>query len=644
MCAIAGFILKQKHLTEAQLRAQLVTMVSVMAHRGPDNQGIWTQGCVGLGHARLSIIDLSPAANQPMKSEKTGTILVFNGEIYNFRELRQELSDLGFRFHTNSDTEALLHGYDAWGVEVFNRLRGMFAIAIWDHAKRRLVLARDRFGKKPLYYSDTKVGFLFASEIKALLTWKSTQRHPDLGAINEYLTFQYVPTPRTAFKGINKLPPAHYLVIDLDGELLSHPAQMTRYWELPKPEQAQRRIEPRQLQEELIERFKEAVRIRLISDVPLGAFLSGGVDSSAIVAMMAQVGTGTIKTFSIGFSESDYDERRYARMVAERYNTDHEEQVVRPDVISILPRLVWHYGEPFADPSAVPTYCVSQLARRSVTVALNGDGGDECFFGYTRYPAVNALRHLDHIPKPLRLCAARVLEALPLLPKRKRDRAIQLLAEFNLPASKRYEFTIAYFSDRDKQLCYGDAMAEHLSDNALSILDPYFSQASDIVSGARWADIHTYLPDDLMVKVDVASMAHGLESRSPFLDHTLLEWAMTIPMSIHMESGETKMLLKKAMEPFLPHEVLYRPKMGFGCPVDHWLKNEIKELAYDTLLSQKCRGRGLFKSDYVEKMLDEHCSGKNDHHTRLWALLMLEMWFQTWIDPPPEALRSHSAA
>jgi asparagine synthase (glutamine-hydrolysing) len=312
--------------------------------------------------------------------------------------------------------------------------------------------------------------------------------------------------------------------------------------------------------------------------------------------------------------------------------------------MSILPKLVWHYGEPFADPSAVPTYCVSELARRSVTVALNGDGGDEDFFGYTRYPAVNALQRMDNVPIGLRSFAAKALSALPLLQERKRSRMLEFLQEVNQPSSKRYEFTIAYFSDRDKREGYGEAMAEHLDASALSLLDPYFSEHPDMVAGARWADIHTYLPDDLMVKVDVASMANSLECRSPFLDHVLMEWAMTIPRDVHMGGGETKMLLKKAMEPYLPHEVLYRSKMGFGCPVDHWLRDEIKELAYDTLLSDRCRARGLFSPDYVEKMLDDHCSGAANHHTRLWALLMLELWYSTWIDASQESLSHRPAA
>ena len=380
------------------------------------------------------------------------------------------------------------------------------------------------------------------------------------------------------------------------------------------------------------------MRLRLISDVPLGAFLSGGVDSSAVVATMARVGGGRVKTFSIGFSAKEYDETRYARMVAERYATDHEELVVEPDAIAVLPQLIWHYGEPFADPSAIPTYYVSEMARRKVTVALNGDGGDECFLGYNRYKAMHHLSRLDGMPRWSRIGLGRSLAlAPPALQRRfKIPRIRALLQAPDQRPSRRYAFTIVYFTDDDKAAGYGDAMQEHLAGAALDLLEPYFAEADSLVSGANWADIHTYLPDDLMVKVDVASMAHGLESRSPLLDHVFMEWAAELPEQLKMAHGETKALFKSAMEPYLPNELLYRPKMGFGCPVDHWFRNELKEFAYETLLSQSARERGLFRPAYVRQLLEEHCAFTRDHHTRLWALLMLELWFQMWIDSPAE--------
>ena len=564
----------------------------------------------------------------------------FNGEIYNFMELRRELEAAGFQFRSRSDTEVIVYGYQAWGAGVLARLRGMFAVAIWDHASQKLLLARDRLGKKPLYYTHVRDLLLFGSEIKALLTWREVDRRPDTVAIDQYLSLQYVPAPRTAFAAVSKLAAAHYLVAErtAQGWQVGEPVE---FWRLPSPRAAIRRASTQVLTEELIERLKEAVKLRLMSDVPLGAFLSGGVDSSAIVALMAELGSGPVKTFSIGFPNKEYDETGYARMVAERYATDHEEMIVEPDAIAVIPKIVWHYGEPFADPSAIPTYYVSQIARRKVKVALNGDGGDENFLGYSRYAACRRIARFDWIPQPLRGLAASAVPHLPhALHRRSRDRLsafADLLKRSDPRASQRYAFTIAYFLDFQKHEGYTDAMADAVAGSALDLLEPYFQAAPSLVSGANWADIHTYLPDDLMVKVDVASMAHALEARSPLLDHVFMEWAMTIPEDVKMAGGVTKALFKKAMEPYLPHEVLYRPKMGFGCPVDHWFRAELKEMAYDVLLSDAATARNIFRKGYVKNLLDEHVSGAMNHQYRLWALLMLELWFGMWVDQPAEA-------
>jgi len=391
------------------------------------------------------------------------------------------------------------------------------------------------------------------------------------------------------------------------------------------------------LQRELVAHLEEAVHLRMISDVPLGAFLSGGVDSSAVVAMMARAGAGRVKTFSIGFPAKEYDETRYARMVAERYGTEHEEFIVEPDAVAILPKLVWHYGEPFADPSAIPTYYVSQMARRHVTVALNGDGGDEAFLGYARYRAMRHLDRLDRLPGGLgrgRSAVARLLGMAPASIGRKL-RLPQIRDMLDAPMAepeRRYAGAIAFFGDCDKAAGYGEAMRGQLAHSALDLLTPYFARAENLVAGANRADFHTYLPDDLMVKVDVASMAHGLETRSPLLDHVLLEWAARIPPEIKMAGGRTKAIFKAAMAPYLPGAILRRKKMGFGCPIDQWLRRELKELAYDTLLAPAARERGLMRPEYVHNLLDEHCAYRANHHTRLWALLMLELWFRTWID------------
>jgi asparagine synthase (glutamine-hydrolysing) len=646
MCGIAGFMLPGRNTRYSELESRLHAMIATLRHRGPDDAGAWTDGRAGLAHARLSIIDLTPAGHQPMASADQNIWITYNGEIYNFREIRRELEKLGYRFRSRGDAEVIVNGWHAWGTGVIPRLHGMFAFAIWDRRARRLVLARDRIGKKPLYYALSERAFLFGSEIKALLTWPGFPRVPDLPTIDRYLTFGYVPSPQTAFAGTSKLPAAHYLIVDTRPE--DRPAQpkLVRYWHLPSSRAGGPRRRPKELRHELIERLEEAVRLRLISDVPLGAFLSGGIDSSAVVAMMARAGSGTVKTFSIGFSAKEYDETRYARLVAERYGTDHEELVVEPDAVKILPRLVWHYGEPFADPSAIPTYYLSEMARRKVAVALNGDGGDECFLGYNRYRAMYFLSSLDMMPNWSRAGIERLLALSPTsLQRRFKISQIRrvLRAPEGLPA-QRYASAFVSFADDDKEEGYSEAMREQLGHHVLEFLEPHFAEAGDLVTAANRADIHTYLPDDLLVKVDVASMAHGLEARSPLLDHVLMEWAAAIPFDIKMARGVTKALFKSAMEPYLPDKLISRSKMGFSCPIDRWLCSELKELAYDTLLSRSARERGIFRADYVRMLLDEHCSTRRDHHTRLWSLLMLELWFRMWIDAPAEAAVLRPAA
>ena len=638
MCGIAGVLLPQPNVPRAELEARLWAMTQAVRHRGPDDQDIWTDGLAGLVQARLAVIDLSPASNQPIASQDGSVWLTFNGEIYNFAEIRADLEKRGYVFRSRGDGEVIANGWHAWGPRIFDRLRGMFALALWDTRSRRLVLARDRLGKKPLYYTPTPQGLLFGSEIKALLTWPGLPRRPNLTAIDHYLSLQYVPSPETAFAGIFRLPAAHYLVVSPDPRGQWQDIELVRYWRLPEPSAARAAKPTPELERELVAHLDEAVRLRLIADVPLGAFLSGGLDSASVVAAMARVGGGRVKTFTIGFSDARFDETRYARMVAERYATEHEEFIVEPDAVAVLPRLVWHYGEPFADPSAIPTYYVSEMARRHVTVALNGDGGDEAFLGYSRYRAMRHLAHLDRLPRWTRLALARVLAGAPARLQRelKLPRVRDVLEASAGQAEQRYGGTITFFADRDKAAGYGDAMRAQLDHSALDLLAPYFAAADTLVAGANWADLHTYLPDDLMVKVDVASMAHGLETRSPLLDHVLLEWAAAIPAEVKMAGGQTKALFKRAMEPYLPREVIYRKKMGFGCPIDEWLRGPLKSLAYDTLLSPSARERGLFRPDYVRRLLDEHCAAQRDHQNRLWALLMLELWFRMWIDLPSE--------
>ncbi len=636
MCGIAGYVLLNPTVGGFDPSRRLRAMIGTLRHRGPDDEGVWSDDRCGLAHARLSIIDLSPAGHQPMGTEDARYWVSFNGEIYNFADLRRELESHGRRFRSHSDTEVLIEGYAVWGDGLIDRLRGMFAFAIWDRAERRLLLARDRFGKKPLYWAMVGGALVFGSEIKAILAWPGVDRTPDRAAIDDYLSLQYVPAPRTAFAAVRKLPAAHSMTISTDANGLARVAPARRYWELPRPDAPKRRRSMRQLKGELVERLTEAVKLRLISDVPLGAFLSGGVDSSAIVAMMSRLGANPVKTFSIGFPNPEFDETRYARMVAERYETDHEELIIEPDAARVIPRLVWHYGEPFADPSMVPTYYVSELARQHVTVALNGDGGDEAFMGYGRYETCRRLARLDRLGRPLRRSLAAVIPRLPGIVHRRYGRRLNALADLlagsDTRASQRYAFTITYFMDYQKRSGYASEMDAFTEGSALDQLDFWFDQAPDLPTGANWADIHTYLPDDLMVKVDVASMAHGLESRSPLLDHVFMEWAAGLPAETKLHGAETKMVFKQAMEPFLPHDVLYRKKMGFGCPVGHWLRHELREMAEDTLLSPTAAGRGIFRPDYVAGLLRDHIGGAQQHDTRLWALLMLELWFRMWVD------------
>jgi asparagine synthase (glutamine-hydrolysing) len=640
MCGIAGTLVLTQQAAMSDLGPRVSRMISTLVHRGPDDGGVWTSADrIALGHRRLSIIDLSSASHQPMVAEDGAISIVFNGEIYNFQSLRDELSAEGVQFRSQGDTEVILQGYRKWGRSVFSRLRGMFAIAIWDAAAGELVLVRDRIGKKPLFYGFHEGVLVFGSETKAVLAWPGMPRGPDMEAIHHYLTYQYIPAPLSAFKGIRKVPQAAYMVFSLNGNIST-----TTYWSLPSPAGARSRPVA-DLKSELVHHLDEAVRLRMISDVPVGAFLSGGVDSSAVVAFMAKHSSQPVKTFCIGFDEREYDEREYARLVADRYGTDHHEMQVRPDAIGVLPQVVWHHGEPFADPSAVPTYYVSAIARKHVTVALNGDGGDESFLGYSRYKQCLQTEWVSRIPPPLRHAAGRLASRIPASLERYKScrilrRALNVAAQ---RGSARYAPSIAYFFDQDKALGYSEVLQPYLESSSIALLDQWFDQAPSFVAGAAWADIHTYLPDDLLVKVDIASMAHSLEARSPLLDHVLMEWAAGIPASQKMANGETKAILKSALEPYLPHEVLYRPKMGFGVPVDRWLRKELKAFAHDILLGPRARQRGLMKPEYVQMLLDEHCGEVRLHHTRLWALLMLELWFQMWIDPAEMPMEPPSA-
>ncbi|MGH7409968.1 MAG: asparagine synthase (glutamine-hydrolyzing) [Candidatus Methylomirabilis sp.] len=627
MCGIAGRV---NFLSGAPVDRALITrMCDLLVHRGPDGEGTYAEGPVGLGHRRLAIIDLSPAAHQPMTNEDRSLWITFNGEIYNFRELRLGLEAAGHRFRSQSDTEVILHLYEEEGVKCLSRLRGMFAFAIWDSRERTLFLARDRLGKKPLYYLLNGYGIAFASEPKAFLADPSFKPQPNLQAISHYLTYQYVPSPLTAFEGVQKLPPAHYLLVK-DGKVF-----IERYWKLRYGQK--RQVTEQEACEELLARLREAVKLRLISDVPLGAFLSGGIDSGTIVALMTELSASPVKTFSIGFEEKEYDELPYARLVAKRYGTDHHEFVVRPQATEVLPKLVWHYNEPFADSSAIPTYYLAQLTRQHVTVALNGDAGDENFAGYDRYRANVLAARYERIPRLLRRSMEALVRAIPA-PERSKSllsrgkRFFEALAE---PRERRYARWVSHFHpDLKAQLCTEEFhRAAGGSDSVDLLLDVYrASDATDFIDATLDVDVNTYLPDDLLVKVDIATMAHGLEGRSPMLDHEFMEFCASLPSQMKLRGRIKKYIFKQAVRGLLPREIIERPKMGFGVPLDHWFRNELKEMAHDTLLNPQSLGRGYFRPEVIKRLLDEHVRGVGKWHYQLWNLLMLELWHRTFID------------
>jgi asparagine synthase (glutamine-hydrolysing) len=629
VCGIAGRI---NYVSERPVSAALVQgMCDLIAHRGPDGSGVWTRGHAGLGHRRLAIIDLSEAGAQPMSTSDGQIWLTFNGEIYNFMELRSELEARGHRFRSHTDSEVILYAYREYGVECISRFRGMFAFAIWDEPRRRLLIARDRLGKKPLFYTTDADGLAFASEPKSFLADPSFSSTPNPAALSAYLTYQYVPAPMSAFEGVHKLPPAHYLLVE-DGRVT-----IRRYWKLSYG--TKRKITEPEAVDELRSRLREAVRIRLVSDVPLGAFLSGGIDSGTIVALMSELGAAPVRTFSIGFQEKEYDELEYARLVAQRYETRHEEFVVRPNALEILPRLVWHYNEPFADSSAIPTFLLSELTRRYVTVALNGDAGDENFAGYERYRANVLASPFDEIPPALRRPLDFLARIVPAsgTSKSVMSRGKRFLEGLGEGRERRYVRWMSHFQPLLKsELCQTDFQQAAGGDATDILLRSYAeSDAPDFVDATLDVDVNNYLPDDLLVKVDIATMAHGLEGRSPLLDHPLMEFAASLPSGLKMNGAIKKYILKEAVKPLLPKEIIERPKMGFGVPLDHWFRHELKELAYDVLLSDSLRQRGYFHEHVIRRLLDEHTRGVRSWHYLLWNLLMFESWHRMFIDARP---------
>ena len=630
MCGIAGRV---NFRSQAPVDPGVVgQMCDLLAHRGPDGHGTYCDTGVGLGHRRLAIIDLSPLGHQPMSTEDGQVTITYNGEIYNFLELRRELESRGHRFRSQSDTEVILAAYREFDLSCLDRLAGMFAFAIWDAPRRRLFLARDRLGKKPLFYRLDEDGIAFASEPKAFLAEPTFRPEVHLPAISLYLGLQYVPSPRSAFRGVEKLAPAHMLVVE-NGSI-----KVQRYWRLSYARKA-RLSEPEAL-EGLASHLRRAVAARLISDVPLGAFLSGGIDSGLVVSYMAECLDTPVRTFTIGFLEQEHNELPAARLVAEQYGTDHREFVVRPSAIDLLPHLVWHYNEPYADSSALPTFCLAELTRRYVTVALNGDAGDENFAGYDRYLASMLSTKLETMPRGLRRAAAALTTRFERVsPHPQVRRARRFAARLAEPMEQRYAAWVMHFdTERKARLCTPEFQAA-ATDDAVDLIEQAFaaSDAEHRLERTLDVDVNTYLPDDLLVKVDIATMAHGLEGRSPFLDHRLMEFAASLPPNLKLRGTQKKYLLKRLAADRLPPALLKLPKKGFGVPIDHWFRGELRQFARDVLLDERARTRGYFEMAAVEQLLREHASGQANWHFQIWNLMMLELWHRMFIDVKPAA-------
>jgi asparagine synthase (glutamine-hydrolysing) len=625
MCGIAGALAPRRESPPPEGAVEL--FAAAMIHRGPDGFGFWERGPVALGHRRLSIIDVSDAGRQPMTNEDGQVAIVVNGEIYNHAELRADLEAKGHRFRSGSDSEVVAHLYEEVGSRVPQLLRGMFALAVWDARRATLLLARDRFGEKPLYYCERPDGFVFASELGALIADPRTPAVPSLAALDAYLALQYVPSPDTIYEAVKKVPPGHTLEITCGGR-----PTLRRYYQasfrptladLPEDEAAR-------LVRETVD---EAVRSRLMSDVPLGAFLSGGVDSSIVVGCMARATGSPVKTFSVGFAEGGRvdDELPFARLAAERFQTDHHELMVDPDMVGLLPSIVRHHGEPFGDTSAVPTRYLCEMTRRHVTVALSGDVGDEAFGGYRRYVWAHTADLIGRLPRPLRMA---VTAALRVAPGHKARWVREYAAHLGGDEASRYLRFVCHFSAGEKGALYTPELRERFARDATAEAFAARlgqSEGTDTVSRLQNLDVETYLPDDILTKVDIASMTHGLEARAPLCDHRVVELGAALPGRLKLSRGKGKAIFKKAFGDLVPPEILRRPKKGFALPTARWLAGRLHGFARETLLSTRARERGLFRPEAVEDLLNRHRAGE-DHGERLWNLIVLETWYREMVD------------
>jgi asparagine synthase (glutamine-hydrolysing) len=632
MCGIAGFVVPNPQSPTAERAALLQRMCRRIIHRGPDDQGFLVEGRAAIGMRRLSIIDVS-GGRQPISGCQGKVTIVFNGEIYNYKELQTKLEARGHRFQTHSDTEAIVHAYEEYGAACVEHLRGMFAFALWDSINETLFLARDRVGKKPLYFTLTPMGTLvFGSELKSLLEHPEVNRKIDLEAMDAYMALGYVPDPLCIFNGISKLPPGHHVSFE-NGHI-----KVTEYWDFPftTDEPSSTRSAEDYL-EELRFLLDEAVRVRLMSEVPLGAFLSGGVDSSAVVGFMAQHLDQPVKTFSIGFNEDSFNELKYARITAQHFGTDHHEFVVTPDVCHIVDELAWHFDEPFADPSAIPTYMVSKLAREHVTVALSGDGGDELFAGYPRYVIDQQRSIYAHLPRVVRRTLMEPLSQL--LPHGAWGR--NYLHNVALDPLDRYFDSMSLFTRPNKRALYSTDLCAQLAPKGDVAAATFHLLGGRVRKGSTldtllYVDNKTYLPGDILTKVDRMSMAVSLEVRAPLVDHKLIEFVARIPASLKLHGTQTKHIFKRAVRGLVPDEMLNRPKQGFGLPLQQWINQELQDYIRGVMTERRTLERGYFNQDYINLLFAEHSRERRDHGAQLWSLFMLEQWHRTFINSPSD--------
>ena len=630
MCGISGLVYRDPERPVEE--AVLGRMNAAIRHRGPDSDGFYFRPGVGLAMRRLAIVDLA-TGDQPLSNEDGSVWIVFNGEIYNYPQLRPELEKRGHVFRTHSDTEAIVHLYEEHGLDCVQHLRGMFAFAIWDEKRRRLFIARDRVGKKPLYFAEHDGALLFGSELKCLLQYPGFPREPDLAAIHHYLTLQYVPDPQSALRHARKLPPAHHLVWEAGR------VSIERYWQLP--------YEPKwetpapELRERVRATITEAVRIRLMSDVPLGAHLSGGIDSAIIVGLMAGLMDRPVKTFSIGFKEAAFNELEHARTVAQKFGTEHHEFIVEPAAIELLPSLVEHFDEPFADAAAIPTWYLARMTREHVTVALNGDGGDEAFGGYQRYFADPLADLYRLVPGVLRHGVLdRLLRALPVQSGRPVERSVTTaLRHLARAADLSHGASIvrwgSFFTEAEKRTLYTPEMSQSLQAGAsAALLEESFrtALARTRLDRTLSTDVQNYLPGALLPKVDRMTMAHSLEARSPFLDHAVMELAARLPGSWKVRGTTTKRILRELFADLLPPSITRRGKMGFSVPLALWFRQTLAAPLGDLLLAPDARIYRYLRRDGVRAIFDENAAGRADHGKRLWALLNLEMWLRKYAD------------